>query len=401
MKPSVSYLGAFEASLWSKLLPQAAAEEDFARHAVMALGAVNEAAQASQEGTLEKYLAINTQHSPQQYEHISSKHHKASLQHYARAIALMQEQLSNSTFDARQIQNALVACTLFCSLEHAYGGLEAALRPLQAGVNLLLDFQESRRKSNLVSATTGSSIIDSELLDIFLHFETIIHRVQNKTESRYAPYQFRRDSAALEKMPSKFSLLSQSRIYLDLIHRRFQNSPFERLRLPDAEETLLGSDHERLGFKQGPPSQTIDLYQRLISRWQEAFAPLLRRCQTDTRNTPYLMAASYLELRRLLLDLDVTHLDCLVTHCSHETALESCETVAILAIQLLDSDEVIVMRGPTIPRYNMLLEEVVSLIFRIADQHDSPSIAKIANDLHSAYQYGIRCNWKRKPQIIV
>lgn len=385
MKPHVSYLGAFESDLWSRLLPQAAAEEDFARHAVIALGAVNKAAEASQMLVLGRDSSVCEQ-SSLRHSRCSTikKHHEASLQHYGKAIALIQGQFSNPTLDARRIQNALVACTLFCSLETAYGGLEAAFHPLQSGVNLLLDFQEDRSKNGLVSASSGSSIIEPDLLDIFLHFESIIYRVKGKTDKRNAIYRIKEDTAALENIPIELSSLRDSRIYLDLIHRRLQESPLRRLR-PQEPELYFPVDECHLSPQDGPSSENIEWYRKSISRWQKAFHPLLQKCRADVQNTPNLMAATYLEMRRLLLELDLDHSDSLPNSCPHGVALESCKAIVALAAQILESDEAIVMRGPTIPRYSMLVEEVVSLIFRIADRHNSPSIAQVANDLQNKY----------------
>lgn len=48
LKCSTTYLAAFESDLWSRLIPQVSFEEEFAKHAVIALGAMNKAAEASE-----------------------------------------------------------------------------------------------------------------------------------------------------------------------------------------------------------------------------------------------------------------------------------------------------------------------------------------------------------------
>lgn len=374
MTCSTSYLGAFESDLWSRLIPQFSFQEDFARHAVIALGALNKAARTSPVASL-PLNSIKTEKSSLKHGSRSyiKEHHDNALKHYGKTLTLLQRQYDNLHLEQRSVQNTLVACLLLCSFENAQGGVKSVLRLTQAGVKIISEFEKDRQEHNLVSASIASSTIDSELLEMFLQFESSFYVIEAKpANSPESSYRHSDDTMALENMPSQFASLKQARKYLNLIHRQslFMD---RRSSLPP---TLRGHLD---GAKEELPQGYNDWYHQSMLNWDTSFGPLLKKCRLDSSNTRDLKATTYLKMKQLIIDLDRP--DSLYSFYWDTTVLQLCMEIATLASQLLDSKDEVLTRGPSMPRYDILLEEVVSPLLRAADKYASPLIREISKDL--------------------
>jgi hypothetical protein len=158
---STSYLVAFESDLWSRLIPQVVFGEGFAEHAVIALGAINKAAEILPAA----YEQSSFQSPNLPY---GSKHHETALKHYGKVIALLRQQMENPYLDERIVQMTLIACLLLGCFENAHGGVKAIMLLFQSGVKILSDFKENRWERNLVS-TRGSSKQFSKQFYCYIH----------------------------------------------------------------------------------------------------------------------------------------------------------------------------------------------------------------------------------------
>jgi hypothetical protein len=406
LKCSMTYLAAFESDLWSRLVPQVAFEEEFAKHAMIALGAMNKAAEAL-PAAHEKTFSYN------------NRHHETALKHQGKVIKLLRQQFESPCLDERNVQTILVACLLLGCFENAHGGVKAILPLFQSGVKVLSDFNENRREQNLVSTSTGLSskhsleeilvavlcfvhglsanpvftVIESGLIEMFLHFETYLYTIEGQAIDSRASYRNSDDTRALANMPSEFTTLRQARMYLDLIRRLSFN-----LFHPGSESILQpglqsNSDVSHT-FEFTSLRGADEWYHRSMLNWQKSFDPLLQSCRATTSDTRFCKAASYLEMKQFMIDLDRP--DTLKSYYPNVSVLELCVKVSALASQLLESEDEVLGRGPTMPRYDMLLEEVVSPMFRAADRDGSSVIREMGNGLLHKYSASEELDWIKR-----
>jgi len=126
-------------------------------------------------------------------------------------------------------------------------------------------------------------------------------------------------------------------------------------------------------------------------RRQVSFRPLLQSCQANASTVKNFQAATYLEMKQFIIDLNRP--DTLQSYYPNTTVLDLCMRITTLASQLLQSEDEALSRGPTMPRYDMLLKEVVLPMVRAADRYDAPLIRELANNLSSHYAASEKLDW--------
>lgn len=73
--------------------------------------------------------------------------------------------------------------------------------------------------------------------------------------------------------------------------------------------------------------------------------------------------------------------------------LESYAKIGELASPVLELSDEFIGRGPTISCNNMLLQEIISPLFRVADRYESPFIKGVANDLPQRFADSEEFDW--------
>ena len=181
-------------------------------------------------------------------------------------------------------------------------------------------------------------------------------------------------------------------MYLDLIRRiSFKVAQPENGPALHSNDEILRSDSEP---REESSSSVADRwYHRSMLGWQNSFCPLLRGCRANASTVKNFQAATYLEMKQLIIDLDRP--ETLQSYYPNTTTLDLCTRITMLASRLLDSEDEVLSRGPTMPRYDMLLEEVVSPMFRAADRCDATFIRNLANDLLRRYSASEELGWMK------
>lgn len=238
---------------------------------------------------------------------------------------------------------------------------------------------------------TFFTVIDSNLIEIFLHFENHFAAIEGKPiNCPSASFVIGEDIIALEHMPQEFTSLREARVYLDLIRRvSLKVAQPENGSATQSNDEILPSDSEPR--EESSLSVADQWYHRSMLCWQNSFSPLLRGCRANSSTVKNFQAAAYLEMKQLIIDLDRP--ETLQSYYPNTTALDLCMRITTLASRLLDSEDEVLSRGPTMPRYDMLLEEVVSPMLRAADRCDATFIRNLANDLLRRYSASEELDW--------
>ena len=192
-----------------------------------------------------------------------------------------------------------------------------------------------------MSASSGLPIADSQLLDLWLNLECLVHVTNGETViPRGGSYRVNDNTKVLVNMPSKFSSLRQARRYLDLIRRCSLYSllvPPSLLRHLDFGGCVDGPDYNVLLRNGRPASFTNNLSTTMV--------------------------------------------------------LESYLKISELVSPVLELSDEFIGRGPTISCNNMLLQEIISPLFRVADRYESPLIKDVANDLRQRFADSEEFDW--------
>ena len=286
---TATYLsGYFDTDVWGRLILQACQHEEFARHGVLALSALNktiEGVSASEDSM------VITGSSCQ----VAKRHHEIALKHYAKSLRLMRQKTADFT-DEYHLRNLLVSCLLTVCFENYHGNEASALKQAESGIKLLSQFQE-RLSSNSISmqetTSSGLSIVDPDMIGAFVRLEIVMMMAMESVPNQnHISVQIRQADAALEKMPSVFRSLKEARHYWDIMIRRTvhwyhdeSNYPLPSLRLFETEDGFI----QRTGISEG--QEAVDYNDRKTSilgqhidvgvQWYQSFAPLFGKLRAD------------------------------------------------------------------------------------------------------------------------
>lgn len=164
-KTAAQLSGYFDTDIWERLILQACEHEEFARHGVLALSALNKTIETVSAGT-------DSPGSLEKNYQIARSHHEAALKHYAKSLRLMRLRTAD-IHDEYHLRNLLVSCLLTICFENYHGNEELALAQAVSGIKLLAEFQE-QRSSNSITTSFGFSIIDPELINAFMRLEIAV-----------------------------------------------------------------------------------------------------------------------------------------------------------------------------------------------------------------------------------
>jgi hypothetical protein len=293
-KTAMHLSGYFDPDVWGRLILQACEHEDFARHGVLALSALNKTIEAV---SVSKVSMNITEHSYQ----IAKEHHEVALKHYAKSLRLMRLRTADVT-DEYHLRNLLVSCLLTVCFENYHGNEVSALKQAVSGIKLLSQFQE-RQSPNSISmqatTTSGLSTVDPDLAGAFVRLEIVVMMaMETVPDQNHLSLQVRQATTALENIPSVFFTLKEARHYWDIMIRRTIHCYHDESKGPLPSWRLFAPEEEfRMGIEipeglEAPDTDdrkpsSLGQYLDVGAQWYQAFAPLFERLRADPEDADF------------------------------------------------------------------------------------------------------------------
>ena len=300
---AASLSGYFETNIWGQVVLQLCHREQFARHAVVALAALNKTIEAmSNSSGIDRDSGSRLA--------AGKRHHAFALKEYGKALRLMRENTADAD-DEHHLRNALISCLLTTCFECYHGDQEAALAAGESGVKLLSSFQEKRALLDTYSMKpfTGSAVIDPELIAAFARLESsVLMFVDSLVTHRRISLQIAMDTSILNDMPSEFQSLREARRHWDILTRRAMHwratYSGEEPDLPS--DTADGAPNSTLGIMTLVNGEVVEklnaqvgMHLETVSRWLNAFDPVYRKCRALPKHNSDYTGATNLRLKYL------------------------------------------------------------------------------------------------------
>jgi hypothetical protein len=192
--------GAFHLSLWYRLVLQASRDEPFARHAIVALAALNMAYKA--RALKSKPDSPTTFGDP-------DEHHSFALAQYDKALKYMRTTISDP---CRDLWKALLSCLLVYCFESFQGRKDLAITQAQTGQRLLQD----RMNSRIVSKERGC-ILEIDIISAFVRLDLLLLTAfDTRSRALHGGFSYV-ECVLLSKMPSTFKDIATANMYLELL----------------------------------------------------------------------------------------------------------------------------------------------------------------------------------------
>jgi len=288
--------GLFRTDLWKNLLPQASYDTPFIRSALIAIGALSGCGRKFQE---DKFATSGM---------IITPRYRFALTQYGIAVSQMRE---NLVAGEKGLNDALIACLLVVCFECIQGNYFSALTHVVSGHKIFKDWLDSNNKRLKTNASPtfqrnsfSDTIVEDELVTAFNRMDL---QIMNYIDPRPASIHMEMKNEGeeiVQHMPDRFTSISESRSYLELIQRRTSHfiastagmypapengSSTRTTRIATGTETgtvTIHSESETLLPSTAPPELRIEYsgYVNELSRWFKAFAPLFESLIEGTRD---------------------------------------------------------------------------------------------------------------------
>ena len=264
--------GYFDTDFWGRTMLQICHKEEFARHAVIALGALSE--------TMDVVRSDNT--SSRTPEEIRRKHHQHALRYYGKALKLMRE-VPNRKGQA-WVKYALLSCLLTTCFENYMGNQESAIAAAKAGVRLFNQKATGgwcETETDLYSAIRQRSSGDIDLMGTFDRLEAIIllQSLGRPTTDPQSLLQLEERTPFKCTIPTQFQTVREARMYSDFHTKRalaWQAINAQRTTLADMD---FGTDDSgRVTVRIDEFTQRAEAefgeYRQARETWYQAFRPV-------------------------------------------------------------------------------------------------------------------------------
>jgi hypothetical protein len=268
--------GYFSSCVWNRAILQTCHEEAYARHAVIALGALHRALQVYHHGV----------------ERATAKlHHSFALQQYGKALKYMSQVITREKNEAR-LRHTLISSLLTTCFETYIGNQDSALLQAQAGIDILMERQATQRneeeieRSYVECLSSDSSFLDFDLLSTFARLEAQILTFKDG-RSTHRPRTAREEEFPI--IPSTFRSVNEARLYWDLCVRRamlfhYSNSD------PNFSSLDFGENIFRNSIGCQRIQKYIDGYTTARRDWAKVFQPVFERSRKDSSTQDFLCA---------------------------------------------------------------------------------------------------------------
>ncbi|KAE9364117.1 hypothetical protein N431DRAFT_496710 [Stipitochalara longipes BDJ] len=289
--------GHLDSDVWSGWILRECHEQDFVRHAVVAIGALSAAVEAVQ---------YSHENSSCNRNELGAPHHKFALQQYGKALRLMQALPERGGSWPRI---SLLSCLLTTCFEIYIGDKDNALVQAQAGLDILLyndKLGRSGTSDDLCSILSQLNDEESDILGTFARLEAF--RLPLREE----------DSAAFKAMPERFRSIRDARLCWDLSSRRvwqwrethLQGSSISTLDFGESEVTHSLQKADAFALR---VQAELGLFFKAREKWLLAFQDLFQR----TRQRPG--SKDFLGANIMMIEFLSTKLTVLLSGQNHET----------------------------------------------------------------------------------
>ena len=368
-KTALELSGYFDTDVWNRLVLQICHEEDFARQAVIAIGALTKTtaiAAACTEGL--DFL-----------EQPARRHYDYALRQYGKALQLMQDICHKEA--KTRLRNTLISSLLTTCFESYIGNQENAVAQAKAGVDVLVEYQD-RAHLDGHGGFLGLDLIctfarlDSQILTFR---DTGIARRTSENWTTITPDLL----PFLQMLPRRFDSVREARMYWDLIVEAamlWVASHPSGFSILDFGENNIRENQEKLGTFSQKIQHELHVYTTVTEQWFQSFQPIFEhsRAQKDSKD---FLGANILMIKYLSSRVAVPRL---VQHCDtyQDGFLQDYIAVVELARDLLEADDRNHIRGKPIFIFD---DSLVAGLFFVATRCRERIVRRQAIDLLRHY----------------
>lgn len=270
-----SFQGAWDWSLWNRLMLQGCHSEAFIRDAVVAIGALHKSLRTSAAG----------QYAPDPAsQDLAVLQRQFAFQKYGKALKAIQEAIDTGAGP----RVAMIACLLIVCFESHSGDRYKAVTHAQHGWRIYQE-QKHHRKD-----------VEDDLVDAFRNLDISIASVADRRAVEWHQKLLDEDASIAATMPPVFKYIYQAKEYWHIVMRRIchfvpttwkhtETSMFVRefkTKIPGGVVTTVGENVHSASFVVPDiiRDQQSILYAELC-HWIEAFEPLLLRTRQSTQSS--------------------------------------------------------------------------------------------------------------------
>lgn len=204
--------GAFHLNLWDRLVLQAARDEPFARHAVIALGALNLAYKSDPRREFSG-LQVNPNDPHDHYTFALVQYDKA-LRHMRKAVTDIDDDL----------WKALLSCLLVYCFESFYGRRDIALSTARNGQKLLQDRLDiARTKFSQGDVHTKTPVVESDIIHGMSRLDLLMVTTSDaRSVSEHRNFEDK-EFVSYPKLPKVFTTLDDAKFHFEIIMRNISH----------------------------------------------------------------------------------------------------------------------------------------------------------------------------------
>ena len=237
---------------------QASEADQFIRHGVIAIGALNFERRVAKDKGMER------------------TRHEFAYREYDRAILGLRTAIAEGRADVR---TKLIACILFACFETYHGNNDFATAQIYAGIDMINQYFRLRSEPQHSLSTILPAPIDDRILEVYAVLE-IQAASYNDPRSKDTHLQLmHRGWIALENLPLRFTSFQEARLSLAVImltgiHWRFAQQNVTDVRIPPViqlEPCKIGPEYDQL-------CEILSGYHK----WSDAFAPLIETARSPS-----------------------------------------------------------------------------------------------------------------------
>ncbi|KAH8807761.1 hypothetical protein F5884DRAFT_346329 [Xylogone sp. PMI_703] len=276
--------GALDWVLWNRIVPQTSHNEQFVRQCIVAIGALVKSQEVAHS------LAPANPPDPL-VAPLAKLHFDFALMKYDKAVRNMQEAISSSTNNPRQV---LIGCLLVVCFEMFLGNRHVAMAHAESGTIILhqwLTQLQNERSKNVKMLSPSPATVEDEIVDAFQNLDIQITGISDHRSDKVHRGLMDEHLGTVQHIPPTFSDLREARVFLNIVSRRICHflattwSPSKAQELardfegptPGGVSVMTGVNIYSTSFK-----LTDDIciqqkrFAKEISDWSRTFAPLFK-----------------------------------------------------------------------------------------------------------------------------
>ena len=210
----VSFAGAFELPVWSRVILQASHDQAFIRHAVIAISSLSKS--ASLELTNGSQCSSPGESSCSDSPKVDENF---VLQHYNKFLQGSRKALSSGKHGRRM---ALIVCLIIICVEGLQWHHRSALKHLISGIDLLDEWLSSQAKTPTLPGISSPNpdVVEDEIIQQFRMLELESSVLVDPKPQEYHERLRKDGNDTVNEMPEKFTTTQEARQFLELIMRR-------------------------------------------------------------------------------------------------------------------------------------------------------------------------------------